>query len=200
MHIKAVIFDLGGVIVRTEDQGPRMKLAADLGMTYEELSDFIFNNETARLVTIGKLTTQEHWEAIRNALGMELDEFSRVPESFWAGDSVDYKLVAYLRSLRPRHKTGLLSNAWDDLRGVITDAWKFADAFDEMIISAEVGLAKPDPRIYKLAVERLQVAPSEAVFVDDFIENVEGAHAAGLRAIHFRGTDQALAELEQMIG
>lgn len=199
MQLKAVIFDLGGVIVRTENKTPRARLAEELGMTYEELSNLIFNNESARLVTIGKMTTREHWETVRSRLGMDVEAFKRVQELFWAGDSVDYELLGYLRSLRPNYKTALLSNAWDDLRGMITDVWRFDDAFDEMIISAEVGLAKPDVRIYELTVERLQISPGEAVFVDDFIENIEGARTAGLHAIHFRGSTQALAELELML-
>lgn len=168
-------------------------------MDYETLSNLVFNNESARLVTLGKMTTREHWEAIRSELGMERDDFSHVPKSFWAGDSIDFKLIEFLRSLRPRYKTALLSNAWDDLRGAITNVWKFSDAFDEMIISAEVGLAKPDRRIYELAVERLRVAPGEAVFVDDFLENVEGARSAGLHAIHFQGTSQALTVLRKLL-
>lgn len=199
MQLKAVIFDLGGVIVRTEDRTPRIKLAEEFGMSYEELSDLVFDNASARLATVGKMTTQEHWETVRNTLGIENDAFSHVPRLFWAGDVIDNGLLNYLRSLRSRYKIGLLSNAWDDLRERITGVWKIDDIFDEIVISAEVGLAKPDVRIYEMAVERLRALPGEAVFVDDFKENVEAARSAGLQAIHFRGTNQVLAELDQML-
>jgi putative hydrolase of the HAD superfamily len=82
---------------------------------------------------------------------------------------------------------------------VVAETWKFADAFDEMVISAEVGLVKPDPRIYQLAVDRLGVAPADAVFIDDFSRNVEGAQAVGLHAIHFRNPQQARRELEDLL-
>ena len=195
MGIKAVIFDLGGVIVRTENPEPRRKLAAELGITNQALSQLVFSSETAVLATLGRLTTQEHWEAVRGALNLEEAKLRRVPIEFWGGDSVDMHLVDYLRSLRPRYKTGLLSNAWDDLRQVIIRDWKISDAFDEMIISAEVGLAKPDARIYLLAAEKLNVSPDEAVFVDDFDENIHGALQVGMQAIHFRDPHQALSEL-----
>jgi HAD superfamily hydrolase (TIGR01509 family) len=68
---------------------------------------------------------------------------------------------------------------------------------DDILISAEVGLAKPDPRIYRLAAERLGVRPDEAVFVDDFAANVEGARAVGMRAIHFRPELDLRAALRQ---
>ncbi len=199
MGIRAVIFDLGGVIVRTENPEPRRKLAAELGMTNAALSQLIFNSETAKLATLGKLTTEDHWEAVREALKLDPDHYRRVPVEFWGGDALDTGLVKYLRSMRRLYKTGLLSNAWDDLRTVLVQKWKIADAFDELVISAEVGMAKPDPRIYLLAAERLGVLPEEAVFVDDFIENVQGARQVGMQAIHFRAPRQALEELDLIL-
>lgn len=200
MSIKAVIFDMGGVIVRTEDPEPRRILAAELGMTPEELSHLVFSSETAKLATLGRLTTEEHWEAIRQALKMGPDQYRHVPSFFWGGDTMDSVLVDYLRSLRPHYKTGLLSNAWDDLRDVIIRKWKIDDAFDEIVISAEVGVAKPDPSIYHIAAEKLGVLPGEVVFVDDFIENVQGALQVGMQAIHFRDTYQTLEEIETLLG
>jgi len=93
----------------------------------------------------------------------------------------------------------LLSNAFSDLRRVVTETWMFADAFDEMVISAEVGVVKPDPRIYHLALERLEASPEAAVFIDDFRRNVEGARAVGLNAIHFKDPGQARGELEGLL-
>jgi epoxide hydrolase-like predicted phosphatase len=199
MSIRAVIFDLGGVLVRTEDPAPRARLAARLGMSPAELSQIIFDNETARQATVGAITTQEHWEAVRWKLHLSPEEFPVVPVEFWGGDTLDRDLVDYIRALRPRYKTALLSNAWDDLRQVLEEYWKIADAFDEIFISAEAGLAKPDPRLYRLALARLQVDPPEAVFVDDFPENVAGALAVGMQAIQFRSPEQALAELAQVL-
>jgi epoxide hydrolase-like predicted phosphatase len=197
--IRAVIFDLGGVLVRTEDPSPRQRLADRLNLSYAELSSLVFDSDSSIQATLGKISTQAHWEAIRLALNLAPEELSSVPEHFWGGDRLDTVLVDYLRSLRPRYRTALLSNAWDDLRPYLVNYWKIADAFDELIISAEVGLAKPDANIYRLAVERLGAAPEEAVFVDDFPANVVGAQAAGLHAIQFRNREQALAELEALL-
>ena len=199
MPIRAVIFDLGGVLLRTENRTPREHLATSLGMTYDELSQVIFNSESARLATVGKVTTQTHWEKVQETLSLSPDEFSRVPTEFWGGDYLDENLVEYLRTLRANYRTALLSNAWDDLRGMVESRWKIADVFDEIIISAAVGVAKPDPRIYRITIERLGVAPQESVFVDDFIENVEAARAAGLYAIHFQDSDQARIELKTLL-
>jgi epoxide hydrolase-like predicted phosphatase len=199
MDIRAVIFDFGGVIVRTEDRSPRQQLASRLGMTYEQLSDLIFNSDTARRAALGEISTQEHWDAIRIKLGLSLQEFPAVPRDFWGGDSLDLDLVDYIRSLRPQYKIGLLSNAWDDLRDMLENGWKISGVFDTIVISAEVGVVKPDPEIYHIILERLGVAPAEAVFVDDFSENVVGARAVGMHAIRFKNSHQARAELDQIL-
>ncbi len=199
MSIKAVIFDLGGVIVRTEDQTPRRQLASRLGIPPAELSQIIFDSVTAMKASTGLLTTTEHQAAVANTLSLNAAEITSVWDEFWAGDRVDTRLVEYLRSLRPRYKTGLLSNAWDDLRRVITDRWHIEDAFDVIIISAEVGLAKPDHQIYHLLLDRMDVAPDEAVFVDDFPQNIRAAQEVGLHTVHFRSQQQALNDLEGIL-
>ncbi len=199
MPIKAVIFDLGGVLVRTEDQAPRHALAEHLGIPRGQMYFLVFDSPSAQQASRGELTVSQHWEAVRQALGLPEAEIDRFSQEFWAGDRLDAELVAYIRSLRPRYRTALLSNAWDDLRGYLTGRWGIADAFNELVISAEVGVTKPDPRIYHLALERLGVQPGEAVFVDDFKENIEAARALGIHTVHFQSRPQALAELEGIL-
>ncbi|MEZ0397280.1 MAG: HAD family phosphatase [Anaerolineales bacterium] len=198
MTIRAVYIDFGGVLVRTEFQAPRQHLADRLGMTYDDLMRLVFESETARQASLGLIDEQSHWEATLRTLGLPTDRRQALTEAFFGGDVADRRLLAVLRNLRRRYKVGLISNAWSGLRAYITSQG-FADAFDEMIISAEVGLVKPDPAIYRLALERLGVRAAEAVFVDDFIENVEAARAVGMYAIHFRDPDEALAALNSAL-
>jgi len=94
----------------------------------------------------------------------------------------------------------LITNAWRDARRAFDERWHILDAFDQVVISAEEGVMKPDLRIYRLALERLGVAAEQAVFVDDFAENVAAARWAGMHAVHFRTTDQALDDVEQLLG
>ena len=199
MNIRAVIFDFGGVLVRTEDQAFRRALAARLDMTSEELGALIFESNSARQAILGEITTQEHWDFVRKILKLSEEEFPSVPLAFWGGDILDTALMDYIRSLHPQYKTALLSNAWDDLRGKLRQTWKIDDAFDEIIISSEVGFAKPDLRIYRLTLDRLRVNPDEAVFIDDFQENVDGAILAGLQTIRFESSHQVLKALSRLL-
>lgn len=199
MSIRAVIWDLGGVIVRTEDKGPRTALAERCGLTYKEIDELVFNTETAVLASIGKISELAHWEQVCRKLNLPAEQVAEVQAAFWGGDRVDTRLVEYIRSLRPRYQTALLSNAWASMRDYLTNQWRIVDAFDHVFISAERGLSKPDREIYQLVIEEMGIAPEEGVFVDDFVENIEGARAAGLHGVHFQNSAQAIAEVEQLL-
>lgn len=187
MTIRAVIFDYGGVLVRTEDDGLRRAWEQRLGLEAGELDRIVFDSDTARLAGIGRLDEAEHWRWVARRLGLSPEEAAAFEVDFFAGDRADAELVALLRDLRPRYKTGLLSNCWPSLRNTLRHQ-QLDGLFDAIILSCEVGAAKPDPRIYQEALRQLGVAPDEAVFIDDFPANVAGARALGLHAIHFRDT------------
>lgn len=197
MKIRAVFFDLGGVIVRTEHQAPRQALADRLGMEYEDLVRLVFDSETSRTASLGGISEDAHWEAVAAKLERP-QEAASIRAEFFAGDVLDRALVDFIRSLRPRCKTGLISNAWSGLRAYIVEQ-KFDDAFDALTISAEVGVMKPKAEIYLLALEQLKMRPGEALFVDDFLENVEGARAVGMSTIHFKDSEQAIQQVKQLL-
>jgi putative hydrolase of the HAD superfamily len=198
MTIRAVYFDLGGVIRRTEYQAPRQHLAERLGMEYEGLVKLVFESETSRQASIGLISEEEHWAAVMRRLHLPEAETQAVREAFFAGDITDRALLDLMRSMRRQLKVGLISNAWSGLRPWII-CEKFEDAFDAMIISAETGVMKPDARIYQIALEKLGVTASESVFLDDFLENVEGARLVGMQAIHFSQPEQALKKLKEIL-
>ncbi len=198
MTIRAVFFDLGGVIVRTEYQAPRQQLAERLGMEYEDLSKIVFDSETGLQASIGGITSEQHWEAVMKRLKRPMEEMTSIRDEFFAGDIIDRDILNFLRSLRGTHTTGLISNAWSDLRDYLVRE-KMVDAFDHIIISAEVGVAKPDPRIFRAALEKAGVSPDEAVFVDDFYVNIEGCEKVGIKGIHFKDADSALEQLKQLL-
>lgn len=198
MTIQAVYFDLGGVIVRTEFQAPRQHLAERFEMEYDDLVKMVFDSETSAQASLGLIREQEHWVAVARRLHLPESEIQSVREEFFAGDVTDLRLLDFMRALRKQVKVGLISNAWSGMRTWIVSK-KFEDVFDSMTISAEVGVAKPDACIFRKALETLDVAPAESVFLDDFADNVDGARAVGMHAILFKQVDQALEELNQIL-
>ena len=141
MTIRAVFFDFGGVIARTEYQTPRQHLAERLGMEYEDVVKIVFDSPSSDRAAVGEISAEEHWGEVMKRLRQPMSDIETIREEFFAGDVIDREIVNYLRSLRSDYYVGLISNAWSDLRDYVT-AQKFEDAFDHMIISAEVGVMK----------------------------------------------------------
>jgi epoxide hydrolase-like predicted phosphatase len=199
MQIKAIIFDLGGVLLRTADFSPRERLAAQLGMSRSALEQLIFGGELGGWVQKGEISLEEHWNNVRKQLDCSPDEFNTLIKVFFAEDKLDDELIDYIRELHRKYKTALLSNATANLRQQIADKWHFEDTFDELVISGEVGAVKPEPRIFEIALERLGVEAQQAVFVDDMLRNIEGAKQVGLWSIQFKTSQQIRHDIDALL-
>jgi epoxide hydrolase-like predicted phosphatase len=199
MPIRAVIFDFGDVLARIEDPSGQRKWEQRLGLPQGELPKVIFESEVADRSMIGQATEADVWQYVAAICDLSEEQLAELQRDFWSGWQLDTVLVEFLRDLRPRYKTAILSNAWPGTRRLLTDTLKLNQSVDEMIISAEEGVAKPDQRIYQIAIECLEVQPEEAIFVDDLAENVQAARAYGMQSIQFRSTRQAIAEVKNIL-
>ncbi len=199
MSIRAVIFDFGGVLGRNYDPSARNRWIERLGITEQQLMHIVFDSEASALATIGKGTVRDIWESVGRELKLEKEVLAQFERDFWEGDRLNTELADFLRSLRPRYKTAILSNAWPDARKIFTGRFGLKDAVDLIVISAEEGMAKPDPNFYRLVCDRLGVKPEEAVFVDDFDVNVRAAREVGLKAVLFRENEQTIAEVKKIL-
>ncbi len=197
MSIQAVIFDIGGVLIRTEDLEPRHKWERRFGLPDWGLAKIVFDNPAAIEATRGRAGVDAVWVEVARHLSLTSAEVAELREDFWSGDRLDIGLLNYIRTLKPRYKTGLLSNAWTGAREYHRP-WFNETVFDEMVFSCEEEAGKPAPEIYRRALTRLKVAPEEVVFVDDFIENIEAARALGMAGVHFKKGVEVRAELEKL--
>jgi putative hydrolase of the HAD superfamily len=91
-----------------------------------------------------------------------------------------------VRSLRGGYRCSVLSNADRSLRARLEQELRWHHLFDDIVVSAEVGMAKPKPEIFRLAADRLGLPPAACVFVDDWDKNVEAARAVGMQAVLHR--------------
>jgi epoxide hydrolase-like predicted phosphatase len=199
--IRAVIFDLGGVILRTDDPAPRTALASRLHMSRYDLEGVVFGNPVSLLGEEGKVGLEKVWENIVNILGLTNEDIVWVRRDFFGGDRVDMRLIQLIRSFDPRFKTGLLSNTWvQELSTYITEELGIPrDTFDAVVSSSYYHTAKPKPQIYQIALHQLGVKPEEAVFVDDNERNIAGAQAVGLETVLFRSFEQTQQELQKCL-
>lgn len=198
MAIRAVFFDFGGVIMRTEYQSPRQKLAERFNLDYDEMDKAVFNSESARRASLGEITEDEHWASVLKRFKLPESEAQPFRNQFFGGDMIDRNLVEYIRSLRGSVHTGLISNAWSGLRDFLAEK-KLLDLFDTVVVSAEVGVVKPSDRIYELALEQAKVSAEEAVFVDDFPENVAASQKVGMTGILFNDPEKSLDRLHRVL-
>ena len=106
------------------------------------------------------------------------------------------ELADYFQGLRPRYRTALLSNAAAGGRREEERRYGFAAMADVLIYSYEVGIEKPDRRIYEITCQELGVHPGDVVFLDDLEANVVAATQLGMRAVLFQSTAQAITDLE----
>jgi HAD superfamily hydrolase (TIGR01509 family) len=109
------------------------------------------------------------------------------------------ELFTYIRDfLKPRYKVGMLSNAASNRLREIFELWQL-ELLDITLLSCEIDVAKPEPRAYQIAAERLAVLPAECVLIDDQERHCNGARTAGMQAIYYKSFDTMRAELEVML-
>jgi epoxide hydrolase-like predicted phosphatase len=185
-NIKAVIFDVGGVLVRTHDWSGRQRWEHELALPPGQAEWLVFQSEAGLHAQQGQITEAALWQRIASELGLDAAKLEAFCQDFWAGDALDEQLVVYIRSLRPAYQTAIISNFNDSLRPSLERTYLIADAFDLIVVSAEENVMKPDERIFRRTLERLGRRPEEAIFIDDSPANVEAARAAGLHALHYR--------------
>jgi len=198
--IRAVVWDWGGVLQRTEDYGPRHALDAALSLEPGSVERAVFESAIWEQASTGRCPAEEAWTAIVASLGYSLNQIDTFVAQFFAGDRVDPTLVELVRWMRAQGlRVGLLSNAPPGRSASASAAarWGMDGLFDAQVFSYEVGVLKPDPRMYAAILEKLDVAPAEALFIDDSPKNVAGAQAVGMQAIRFTGVPALLAELRE---
>ena len=197
MTIRAIILDFGGVITRTDDKGVK----ALLGLDPMQAQRYFRDNPVLKRSLIGQATREEAYDDVLADVQRRFHVPRFVIKSLrkrtFGSGQWDEELLDFVRQLRPRYKTALLSDAWLDTRAEI--APRLGDTFDLLVISAEEGVAKPDPEIYRRTLARLGVEPHEAIFVDDWPPNVEGANALGIHGILFESSEQARAEIQRLL-
>lgn len=197
--IKAVIFDMGGVLIKTTDPHSRTNLAQEFGLSYSELEQLFYASPSARRASRGEITEEEHSQLVFEQLGVPAYDLQRFREAFWGGDELDLELVDFIRGLRGRYKLGMLSNAMSYTRQWLNEKYDFLHLFDLVYFSAEFHLEKPDSAYYWAILNAMQVAPQGAIFIDDFIENIHAAEAIGMHAIQYKNTAQTIAAVNQIL-
>ena len=185
--IQMTYFDLGMVLLRFDHGRCCSHLSSLFDVTFDDAHQALFESGLQHSYESGEISTKEFCDALCNRFGKQASEADirvAVSDIFW----MNHPTVAVASQLRAAgHRTGILSNTCEAHWEFVTDGrFKFLNEyFDEIVLSYEAKSMKPDANIYQVAIEKSGVAAEEIFFMDDRQENVEGALAAGIDAVHF---------------
>lgn len=199
MMVRALIVDIGGVLL-LRDATPAQRVWEErLGFAPGGFMKELFWTDLSARATIGEISAADVWDDMAARHALSAADVRDLRRDFFSGERLNEPFIAFLRGLRPAYRIATLSNAWSGTREAMRAHYGMDRLVDLMIFSDEEGVAKPDPRIYHLAAERLGIRPNEALFVDDVPRNVEAARAVGMAAVYFRDSAQAVAEIEDYL-
>ena len=195
--IKAVVFDVGGVLA--DWQTICREFAKEIGLEEEKFVEVFLKYSFDPVIgsDLGYMTTDEFFEKLTACLGISkkatdwrqrlVPGFKRIEPTF-----------ALLDELKGKFRLASLTNAkiglWDEWK-----EGKLREYFEIIVDSSEVHLLKPDERIYKILLERLQLKPEECLFIDDTKEYVEVAEKLGFKTVHFKEPDDGVKLIRKFL-
>lgn len=187
MAIKALLFDNYGVLMDPIFDSFREMLPPELSQEIAKAS---------KRSDSGKISSLKRERLVADTLDQAgydgMAEIGRAIER----SHKNGRLLQFIENSRDRYKTGLVSNASANIKSLYGRG-ELRRYFDVVVLSYQVGVIKPEPRIYQIAVERLGVLPDECVFTDDNPANIAGAVACGMYGIVYTDFDTYIAELRK---
>ena len=192
----AIIFDLGGVVVDVESDRLIHQVAQLIGRTFEEVHAAVYHQELLLPLELGQITPRDYYEGLKRFLDIPwtYEQFVRSWNDILRENPAVTQLV---HRLRKHHKLIALSNT-NELHLNHMKAIPALSVLDDWVASCDVGLRKPDPQIYRLAVQRVGVSVQAAIYIDDRPELVEAGRSAGLTAIRCESGEQLERDLRAL--
>ena len=194
-----VVFDLDGVVRHWNDD-LLDEVEAGFGLPPRTIMGVAFGSDLGRLAITGVLPYREWMDAIRERVVAQHGDDCLGALDEWEANvgTVDTEMLGLLRRVRQHCTVALLSNGTTRLRRDL-HVLDLLDEFDVVFNTAELGVAKPDPVVYRTVLDHLRATPDESVFVDDMASNVAGACWVGM-AGHQHTSPADTAEFLRSLG
>ena len=186
MAIRAVVFDIGGILEITPSLDIDGKWEQALGLKKGELGERL--GEVWGAGSVGTISIEDVHRQIAAIMGWDTAQVDAFMADVWREylGTLNVELRDYYKSLHGPYLTGILSNSFVGAREKEQEHYQLGDFSDVMIYSHEVGMRKPDPHIYALTCEQLDVQPDEMIFLDDAEPNIIGAREFGIHAVWYK--------------
>ncbi len=190
-----LIFDFGGVLMKTQDYTPRHNWDDRLGLPHGSVESIVHNAGSWIKAQTGVIPVEAYWDDVRQSLGISADQVQQLAIDFYSGDVLDDSLVDLIHRYRAEgHTVALLSNDSLELMPKLRRL-NLVDLFDPLVVSAQIGVMKPAVAAYQALLDQANRPANEAVFIDDRAENIAGAEVLGIRGVHY----QASMDLENAL-
>lgn len=186
---KALIFDFFGVFCPDATQAWLVHAVPEHGVRFPQIETLCTQSD------YGSVSRKDFYERLAVIVGKSVEEVTRGIE---AKIRIDWELVDYVRSL-DGYKVACLSNGTQEWTNAIIEEYAISDLFDEIIVSGDLGIIKPDAEIYLYTLKKLGVQASQAIFVDDRQPNVLGGEACGIRSILFKDIHELIRQLSMYL-
>ena len=199
MTIKAIVFDIGGVLEITPDLELDKKWEQKLNLKPGELNQHL--REIWKGGSIGTITIEQVHTQIGEIMGWDEKQVNEFIDDIWKEylGTLNVELADYFRSLRPKYQTAIISNSFVGAREKEAEHYQFDTICDFIVYSHEVGISKPDPRIFSMTCEKLGLQPNEVIFVDDHEDVYASAVEMGMHCFEFKNNAQIIADIEACI-
>jgi putative hydrolase of the HAD superfamily len=202
--LRAVISDFGGVLT-TPLFAAFAAFQDEVGISPENLGKAmrvgLAEGEDLPLFQLerGEISEDEFIERLEDGLESILDHrphLHHFRQKFWGALHPNEEMIALMHELKASGlKMAMLTNNVREWEPLWRSMLPVDEIFEEIVDSAFVGCRKPEAQIYEMTLERIGLPAEACLFIDDLQQNVEGAEAAGMSAIHFRDNAQAIAEI-----
>ena len=201
MAIRAVAFDIGDVLERID---PIQRFTGPwrdrLGISEADFEVALASVDPDSASRVGGLSEAQLTQRYAAALGLSAVQTAEFISDMWdwyCGE-LDTELVKFAAGLRPGFRTGILSNSVDGARREEQARYQFEQLVDIVVYSHEVGVAKPDPRAFRLLCDGLGVQPDELVYLDDVPGHIDVARTLGINGIVHVSTPDSIAAVEAL--
>ncbi len=196
--IKAVFFDLGNVILPVDGYRLAKKLAGFSSISQDKMLDLFTKDAIINDFEKGALSPREWFRKMIFHCKLRGLGYGRFVQAFNDIFDLNTPVTQLIRQLKKGYKVGLISNTNHLHATYLIRKYKFFNDFDRMWLSHRIGIRKPDPKIFKLAVSQFAVKPDQSIFIDDLRANVRGATKIGMKGIVYRGFAPLTQDLKKM--
>ncbi|MBC7811544.1 MAG: HAD family phosphatase [Burkholderiales bacterium] len=185
--------------MKTTDYRPRHQWDEKLSLPHGSVERIVHGSATWHKAQTGSVSVADYWADVGAQLGISEGDTQQLADEFYSGDTLDMALVDYIQTLRAAgHIVALLSNdspaLMEKLRALNIDS-----LFDPLLISANIGVMKPDAAAFQAILTALNRPAPETVFIDDNADNIAGAAALGIHTVHYKGDIHLPSVMESLL-